>query len=366
MVVGCITPYTAELPSSETNALVIEGNIVSGEECEFYLSKSVPLPESDVEVPLVSDASICVTGEDGLRVEGQCVKPGRYIISVPVLNPGVRYSLEVNYNGDIYTSEPQQPLKTLNIDKVEGSQQNRGNIDILITAAMPDNKEETQYFRWTYEEVWEMRPEYKCYGYWDMDKNEAVKVDEMYPSRGWRIRQNTSILTASSVRYADNHLEKYKLYDIPCNDDRTKTLYCTNITQRSISKAEYEYESERIRVSTEMGGLFTPQPSALPTNIRCMDASKRVIGFVGCSMGVARYRFFVSKDDYYTYHEYNCKVISETDPQYSDERDMTRKGYELIMWSKDDLGVESRWTTHSCVDITNSIDVTEKPDYWPN
>jgi hypothetical protein len=50
-----------------------------------------------------------------------------------------------------------------------------------------------------------------------------------------------------------------------------------------------------------MGGLFTPQPSALPTNIRCLTSSKRVIGFVGCSMNTSDYRFFLHPGDFSLY-----------------------------------------------------------------
>lgn len=39
-----------------------------------------------------------------------------------------------------------------------------------------------------------------------------------------------------------------------------------------------------------MGGLFVPQPSELPSNIRCESSDKQAIGYVGVSLNVAEYR----------------------------------------------------------------------------
>ena len=35
--------------------------------------------------------------------------------------------------------------------------------------------------------------------------------------------------------------------------------------QRALSKGEFEYYENKVKLSEEMGGLFTPQPSELPT-----------------------------------------------------------------------------------------------------
>ena len=60
--------------------------------------------------------------------------------------------------------------------------------------------------------------------------------------------------------------------------------------RRKISRGEYEYYQEKIKLNEEMGGLFIPQPSELPTNITCNNSDKNVVGYVGVSMNVAKYR----------------------------------------------------------------------------
>ena len=43
--------------------------------------------------------------------------------------------------------------------------------------------------------------------------------------------------------------------------------------------------------------VLFPQPSELPSNIRCESSDKQAIGYVGVSLNVAEYRIFISTDD---------------------------------------------------------------------
>lgn len=59
------------------------------------------------------------------------------------------------------------------------------------------------------------------------------------------------------------------LYSIKADNNRVFHHYSTLVKQRKISRGEYEYYQEKIKINEEMGGLFIPQPSELPTNIIC-------------------------------------------------------------------------------------------------
>lgn len=365
---SCVDPYNAELPVSETDVLVIEGTIVSGEQCNFYLSKTMPLNVADISGAMVSNATIRLVGSDGTNVSGSMSEPGTYVINVPQLKASTSYNIEVSYNGDTYVSEQQTPLPSTPVKVVEGSQPGGydTNINILVTTEVPANPNEIQYYRYTYDETWEIRPEYKCYGYWDTENNCGVRVENMYPERGWVMNRGKDIIASSSAYYSNNQIVQYKLYDIPCNDSRTSHTYSTIIHQRSMRKAEYEYEKERIRVSTEMGGLFTPQPSALPTNIQCTTSAKRVLGYIGCSLGMAHYRLFINRDDFQTYHTNHCTIITSDDEEFTSNKDMAADPTKaLLLYTADALGIYTSWTLHNCVDITPRITTTQKPEYWP-
>ena len=109
---------------------------------------------------------------------------------------------------------------------------------------------------------------------------------------------SSTILVGNSRNYEGQHIRKLKLYDVDRADERVYYKYSGLIHQRTISKAEYEYDLARRQASSEMGGLFTPLPSALPSNIHCLTSKKHVIGFVGCSLNTSEYRFFLIPKDF--------------------------------------------------------------------
>ena len=139
--------------------------------------------------------------------------------------------------------------------------------------------------------------------------------------------------------------------------------------QRAISKAEYEYELARRQAGSEMGGLFTPLPSALPTNIHCLTSSKHVIGFVGCSLNVSEYRFFLYAKDFSIYI-----------PQLEDARlwidncnediccRMVDKGMFLCEWEDNRISfgtLKTAWAYERQLDVRYKGAYIEKPDFWP-
>ena len=140
------------------------------------------------------------------------------------------------------------------------------------------------------------------------------------------------------------------------------------MSQRAISKAEYEYELARLQASSEMGGLFTPLPSALPSNIRCLTSHKSVVGFVGCTLNVAKYRFFLNSYDYSVYRPYhgdnrlwleNC-----TD---EDCLRMVKHGMYLCEWQDERMMMGPLKTAGAYdyqLDVRLRGAYTQEPDFW--
>jgi len=363
---SCIETYNAALPTSESDVLVVEGTILSDTVSTFYMSLTMPL-NSGYTIKHVNDATILLQGNDGTKVEGKRTADGTYLIETPKLNENALYKVVINYNGDTYESKEQTPFASVGVQKLEFNQQTPDDaVDILITTDVPTNSSETQYYRWTFNETWEVHPEYISYFVWD-DKNSKVVTNmKAYPQRGWASKNSMDILASSSAYYSNNQIVQYKLYDIANNDRRLYVEYTTEVMQRSLRKAEYEYEKERHKISTEMGGLFTPQPSSLPTNIKCLTSSKHVLGYVGCNLNVTRYRLFIFYGQVEVIHESSCRDrLTYGEREYADEHMMNSYGYKLRWYeSQGDKDKTFIWTNPECVDIRVYGCTTEKPSFW--
>jgi hypothetical protein len=296
----------------------------------------------------------------------------------------VEYSLHIEVDGEVYESEPQKPLRTEEIAEVTGVQNTPySNIDILVTTEAPSSADEAKYYSWTYDETWEVLPDLTTNIYFDPDSMRVFKycdsIPNPYPKRGWKDGRSSMTMIGATTNYEGQQIQGLKMYEIASTDDRIAKRYSGLIHQRAISKAEYEYELARRQANSEMGGLFTPQPSALPTNIRCLTSNKRAIGYIGCSLNTSDYRFYLNASDFST-HIPRRDGLEWYYFQGSDEkkyklfliesRNRVYQGKILCVWEDLRMEVaggklETGWASSVYqLDVRYKGAYIEKPDFW--
>ena len=364
---GCIEEFEADIPEEDSSLLVVEGTICSGEMNTFILSRTQPV-NSSYTPRMVVGAKVSVRGSDGSEYRAE-EAGGYYACWIESLNPDAEYSLHIETDGEVYESEPQKPLRTESIAEVHGVQDTPdSDIDILITPDAPFESGHANYYSWTYDETWEVQSDYTTSVFYDIELMDAVIKPNQFPWRGWKDAASSAIMVGGSANYEGQHIQNLKLYDIGHHlDERMYHRYTSLVHQRAITKAEYEYELARRQAGLEMGGLFTPQPSALPTNIHCLTANRHVIGFVGCSMNTSEYRFFLDASDYairLPVHDDTREWL--TNPQSWLCRQMVESGMFLCVWeiSGTTGSLETAWATEQQLDVRYKGAYIEKPDFW--
>ncbi len=366
-LLSCVDEYEADISADDSDLLVVEGTICAAELNKFYLSRTQDI-ESSYRPRMVAGASVSVHGSDGSEYKAKAVDD-YYSCWIDHLDPDATYYLHIEADGEVYESEPQQPLRTEKIASVVGVQNTTdSNIDVLVTPDAPFEADKTNYYSWSYIETWEVRPEYTTYVYFDTERKQKVDTIGMYPERGWRDAIGSNILVEASTHYDGQHIRQLKLYDIDYSNERLYFKYSGLVQQRAISKNEYEYERARRQASSEMGGLFTPLPSVLPTNIHCLTSHKSVIGFVGCSMNVAKYRFFFYPSDFAVSRPYKDARIWLKDCNEEDCMRMARQGLLLCEWEDNRMNgggpLNTAWATPYQLDVRQRGAYTEEPDFW--
>ena len=365
---GCVEEYEADISSDDSGLLVVEGAICPGLN-KFVLTRTLPI-NSSYMLRTVMGASVSVHGSDGSEYMMQ-ESNGYYTCSIDALNPDATYYLRIETDGEVYESEPQKPLPTEKIEEVSLAQETpESNIDVLVTPEAPVDPGKANYYSWTYDETWEVHPDYTTTIYFDIKTSSPVFDPYQFPSRGWKNMSSSTILVGNSRNYEGQHIRKLKLYDVDRADERVYYKYSGLIHQRTISKAEYEYDLARRQASSEMGGLFTPLPSALPSNIHCLTSKKHVIGFVGCSLNTSEYRFFLIPKDFsikYTYPKDARKWLDDCN-----ERDcylmVVNEGMYLCEWKDERYmpgGVlQTAWAYDYQLDVRLRGASAEEPEYW--
>ena len=366
---GCIEEYEADISSDDSDLLVVEGSICSSQLNKFILSRTQEL-NSSYTPRMVTGASVSVRGSDGSEYTAQATD-GYYACLIDALNPDVEYYLHIETDGDIYESEPQKPLRTEKIAEVSVVQETpESNIDVFVTPEVPFDSDKANYYSWTYEETWEVHPDYTTVIYFDTKTSSPVYDPYQFPTRGWKNATSSEILVGASLSYEQQHIQRLKLYDIDRSNERMYYGYSGLVHQRAVSKAEYEYELARRQASSEMGGLFTPLPSALPTNIHCLTSQKRVIGFIGCSLNLSEYRFFLRTRDFSIYHPERKDArrwLNDCDEQTC-YRMAVVEGMYLCEWKderyKPGGTLQTAWAYDYQLDVRLRGAYAEEPEYW--
>ena len=365
---GCIEEYEADISDDDAALLVVEGTICSGQMNKFYLSRTLPMNEYTTW--MMADASVAVRGDDGSEYMTTWSEEGCYVCWIERLDPDVAYYLHIEADGEVYESDPQKPLPTEKIAEVCGVQNTpESDIDVLITPNDPFVSDQTNYYSWTYEQTWEVRPDYLTFIYFDPELQTKVDLEgSLFPERGWKDAIGQDILVGSSNNYDGQHIRKLKLYGISRGSEMIFHRYSGLIHQRAISKAEYEYELARRQASSEMGGLFTPLPSALPTNIHCLTSHKSVIGFIGCSLNTSAYRFFLNGWDFVIRRpsQRDGRLWFE-DTTIDDCMRMVDIGMYLCEWEDERMTggpLKTAWAFKYQLDVRSQGAYVTEPDFW--
>ena len=362
LVSGCVEEFDADVDAIPAEGLVVEGNIISDSIVVFQLSKTLPLhitpDDLEFESYLEVDAEVMVKGNDGTSWLGSKCGRGQYQVSIGTLKPNVEYQLEILYNDDVYHSKPQKPLPITDIERLSFKQDNdNGLVSIYLDTQKSEN---TQYCLWYFEENWEVHAVFVTTTLYDFGQDRVITYDYPPVAQGWCHSRTEQILLGTSEANVENRIVGKNIQTIENWESRLSVLYNICVQQRNLTPEEYEYYQERDKLNNEMGGLFTPQPTELPTNITCSNSSRKVVGYVGCNMGVAQRHLYISEKEVdYVNHD-RCEIGKDLP---TSNKDKYLAGYQVAINTP--MGME--WARIECVDVTaRKANPRGRPSWWPN
>lgn len=359
---GCVEKFEADISHLPTEGLVVEGNIISDSTVVFHLNKELPLyvtedNKEEFDAYLDVDADLVVKGSDGTSWQGLPQGKGEYQVRIGTLKEDVDYHVEISYGGDVYQSEPQKPLQTVGIENVSFSQPDLEGPVMIHLDTQESTGDGSEYYLWHFEEDWEVRAKFVTCILYDYKSDKIVRYERPPVAQGWCYRRANQFVLGTTETNVINKIVGRKLHSIKNTDHRLSVLYSIRVSQRTLTRQEYEYYQERSKLNNEMGGLFTHQPSEFPSNITCSNPSRKVIGYVGCNMGVAQYQLYIPTEE--------VAYVDKTDCDHGGapegtNRDKFIAGYQLC----DDSYM---WAKGQCVDVTwLGADPQGRPAWWPN
>ena len=365
---GCKEPFEPNLPSVPQGFLVVEGFINAQGPTQIQLSRSTPM-EQKKTFKAELNASVKIEGDDNTSFALSNMPGGLYTSNTLPINSNRKYRLRIKTkDAKEYLSDFVEVKITPAIDSVSWKEEEKG-VQIYANTHDPLNK--TIYYRYDYDETWEINSAYQAFYKAVIVPGGNFVIRPITSSDPqiywcWKYDTSKSILLASSAKLEKDIIHLKPLLFIPTEDERIGVRYSIQVRQYALDKEGYEFLEQMKKNTESLGTIFDPQPSAIKGNIHSLsDPNEIVIGYINATT-VREQRIFVSavqvfKRGFSIYRI--CQSVKV--PNHPD----SLKRFIPPDWPYDAIW-EGPVITHYLVSTSPCVDCRErggknvKPSYW--
>lgn len=377
LTVSCIEEFKVPNTVSEKyeSELVIQGRILSGEKSTFYLSMTSAFGSNGANAP-IEDATITIIGQNGYETEIAEYDRmyNHYTINTINLPQNTLYAVKVVYKEEVYQSDFQELQTSPEIDEITYKEKNDG---ISIHVSTHDKEDGRRAYMWTYEEDWEFHSDIDMFKMGLILYNSniyqgSIAYNPYYYC--WGHNDSNNIHIYSTEKLKENRVQEYKLFDIPIDDIRISYIYSILVKQWSLSDEAYNYFRIQKLYTEESSGLFTPMPTEIQGNMKCISNPEiKVRGYVLAATVTSKRIFIYEKDLTITSEYENCHISLPVTNSYNDTwrkwwLEYVDAGIAIVTLPPTGvLNEESTLYHKECFDCRLVKGSTKKrPDFWPN
>jgi hypothetical protein len=368
---GCKDPYVSPYKSPVTGYLVVEGYISGNSVTQFTLSRSVPLP-GDSTLPTENGATMQIQGSDNSSYSLTDTGGGVYSsIDTLNLNPQLEYRLSIQTsNGEKYLSDFVPYKITPAIDSVNWVENGDNSIQIYVNTHDPANN--THYYQWSWEQIFEYHSAEESDDYYDKDTTPAQVVPRpaaLQVFRCWSGNSSTSIIIDNTLKLASDVVYEQPLNEIPPNSIESSVLYTMLVKQYALTANGYSFLSLMQNNTESLGSIFDSQPTQLSGNIHSLTTpSELVIGYVSAGT-VQTQRLWIYRSQLRSTYYFTCPgpdTVIENDPK------AIMGAYFYNVFTPEYYGTkadgQSGWFSNQtyCLVCTTEQGTNIKPTFWPN
>ena len=294
LATACKEEYPLPNETRNLNLLVVEGILNSGTgPTVIRLSRTFDPTRVGVIIP-ETRAQITVEGENNTTFSFTGNMKGEYTNNQLNLNNNVKYRLRIRTaGGKEYLSDYVPVQISPAIDSIHWKRTDEG-IQMMVSTHDPQNK--TWYYRWQYDETWEIHSDFISNFKWQ----DPIVVDRPDPFAiyfCWVSDASRRIFVNSSAKLTQDVISSQQLNLVPLSSERISVRYSILVTQYALTKEAYQFWEIMKKNTEQVGTLFDPQPSQLLTNIHSVsDPTEPVIGYVSAG-AVSQKRLFIRRNE---------------------------------------------------------------------
>ncbi len=359
--VSCRQAYEPNIKPQQTNYLVVEGFINAQGSTAITLGRTLPLKDTSKLKP-ETNATVKIEGEDNSVYNVSEKGSGMYISDSFNLNRDQKYRLHITAGGKDYLSAFVPVKITPLIDSVSWKPDNGG---VHIYANTHDAQNKSIYYKWDYEETWEIHSAYAnslIYEDGFIYGRPLDEIPKLYYCWGSHI--STNINLASSEQLSSDIISEAPLVSILPGSEKISVRYSILVKQTALDRQGYEFYQLMKKNTESIGSVFDALPSENAGNIVCVsNPSERVIGYIITST-VEQKRIFILPSQipeaFYRSGCYNLYVANNPD---SIAKYFNGAGFRPYQCDGCPFAKGYYSSTPECIDCRDRGS-SEKPSFW--
>ena len=289
-VMGCRKPYTPPASSTAGSYLVVEGVINAGADSTFIkLSQTVSLSDSVTANPVLH-ATLTVESDQNAIYPLTETSNGFYAAKGLNLDNTRKYRLRIQTNGDQYLSDFAPVVNAPAIDTITYHIQSNG---VQLFASTHDPKNNTHYYRWSYNETWIFHSRYRSFF---ISNGDTVlsrdSTRQIY--KCWSSDTSSTVILASSVKLSQDVISNIPITFVASTSEKFVDKYSILVKQYALTADAYNFWTNLKKNTEQLGSIFDAEPSQINGNIHDVtNPSKPVIGYISVG-SVAAKRIFIT------------------------------------------------------------------------
>ncbi|HEX8348727.1 MAG TPA: DUF4249 domain-containing protein [Hymenobacter sp.] len=289
---GCVDPYMPEAISSTKSYLVVDGFINSSGVTTVNLSRTSDISAAGLP-PTESAATVYIEEEAGTRytLRESPVKGTYTSVTSLTLDAAKKYRLHIltaarkEYVSDYVPVKITPPIDAITWQPTEAG--------LTFYVSSHDDTNATQYYRWEYEQTWEIRP--LVFPDLESVNNVVRPITVPYPLACWISGKSTGIKQSRTTSLERDVISNYPLHSLTNTTDQLYYKYSLLVKQHAQTKEEYEYWELLKKTTENIGTLFDPLPAEVTGNVHCLsDDTEIALGYIGAH-SLQEKRIFVSR-----------------------------------------------------------------------
>ena len=372
----CSEPYDHEINDFE-DILIVQGLLTNDiGPYSVYLSKTISLGSDSLI--FVQDAIVTIMDQLGNVELLTEVEPGHYITDPGfITNIGYEYQLSIKTTDDLqYISDPVALNEGPTIDRLyteykeeyhfETNEYLKG-VSIKANSTNWNNDQENLYFKWDYEETWELEQRWNGFEFF---LGESPLVDYSGGNSDevcWSKDYSTDIILDEMANFSSNNINGKEI--VYLNELNYKPFYGYSILVKQfiINESIYKFWTFLKENNIENGDVFDNIPYNATSNIECINnKDEKVYGYFDAAYRSEKRLSFISPVHDVAFANINdrCRASNMELATFKQQIFGATPIYAItISLVQDD---ERIIFTHQkyCVDCLEICSTENKPSYW--